>query len=156
MNRNLGKIVDRVEIEIEMLKQEEAADEKRTDSSEPDDGRSSPQYSPRMQVKAKRAVEVTGSGSLNERPSNKYLPYNSSLHWDWDSLVLFFISSFRIHLSCCSSVVPAFPESGSVLGLFSGLMARRCKSRFARCVKLHRRSACAASLPNRTIQSSFK
>ncbi len=90
-------MVDRVEIEIEMLKQEEAADEKRTNSSEPDDGRLSPQHSPRTQVKAKQAVEVTGSSSFNKRPSDKYLPYNSSLHWDWDLPVLFFVSSFRIH-----------------------------------------------------------
>ncbi len=123
-NCNLGKMVDWVEIEIEMLKQEEAADEKRTDSSEPDDSGLSPQCSPRMQVKAKRVVEVNGSSGLNERPSDKYLPYNSSLHWDWDSLVLFFISSFHIHLSYCSSVVPVFPESGGVLGLFSGPTVR--------------------------------
>src|SRR6266545_3499502 len=47
-------------------------------------------------------------------------------------------------------------ESGSVLGLFSGLTARRCKSRFARHVKLCRRSAWAASLPNCAIQLSFE
>ena len=116
--------MDWVEIEIEMLKQEGAADEKRTDSSEPDDGGLSPQHIPRTQVKAKQAVEVTGSGSLKEGLSHKYLPYNSSLHWDWDSLVLFFISSFHIHLSYCSSVVPVFPESGGVLGLFSGPTVR--------------------------------
>src|SRR6266508_3043687 len=100
-----------------------------------------------MQVKAKWPVEVTGSSGLNERLSHKYIPYNLSLYWNWDLLVLFFNSPFHIHLSHRSSVVPAFLESGSVLGLFSGLMARRRKSRFARHVKLHRRSVWAASLP---------
>src|SRR6266496_24548 len=109
-----------------------------------------------MQAKSKWAVEVTGSSGLNERLSDKYLPYNSSLHWDWDLPVLFFVSSFRIHLSCRSSVVPVFPESGSVLGLFSGPMVRRRKSRFARHVKLHRRSAWVALLLNHTIQLLFE
>src|SRR6266545_1787385 len=109
-----------------------------------------------MQVKAKWVVEATGSGGLNERPSDKYLPYNSFLHWDWDSLVLFFVSFFHIHLSRHSSVVPVFLESGGVLGLFSGPTARRRKSRFARCVKLCRRSAWVALLLNRMIQSLFK